>query len=154
MSTSSQGPDASAKTQPSRWSYIVSPIKESFICTGTWAILAAIFVSVLRLWFKYAHPEKGHIPLNVWAIWIGAILGQFVLMAIYLSVVVVYRRRKNVTSFILLDWRWWVGLVVFSILLKNPPTGWLFVGLIYQVRVRMKSSKMKPRIPSSTAVAA
>jgi hypothetical protein len=46
-----------------------------------------------------------------------------------------------------------IAIVLLNVLLKNPPLAWVWVGLIYQVRLSMKS-KMKPKIPSSTAVVA
>lgn len=145
MNTSPPPADGHASIQPSAGWYKASfiSIREGFICTGIWAILAAAFISGLKLWGNHFHPGKGNISLEEWAIYIGNVLGQFLLMTIYLSAVVLYRRWKNVTSFILLDWRWWVGLLIFSVLLKNPPTGWLWVGLIYQVRLRMKRRKVR-----------
>ena len=106
---------ASLRFNPSgRWFKASSiPIKEGFISTGIWALLSAVFASALGLWGYYAHRMKRNIALEEWAQLMGGIVAQFVLMAIYLSALVFHRRRKNVTSFILLDWRWWVGLVVF-----------------------------------------
>ena len=43
-------------------------------------------------------------------------MGKFILMGICMSSVSFYRRRKNVTSFILLDWGWWLVCLIFSIL--------------------------------------
>jgi|ERR1700688_3773745 hypothetical protein len=131
---------ASLRFNPSgRWFKASSiPIKEGFISTGIWALLSAVFASALGLWGYYAHHMKSNIALEEWAQLMGGIVAQFVLMAIYLSALVFHRRRKNVTSFILLDWRWWVGLVVFVLVLKDPPLAWVWVGLIYQVRLRKK----------------
>jgi hypothetical protein len=43
MNPSPHRANASLKAQPSGWSYVVTPIKESVICTGLWAILVALF---------------------------------------------------------------------------------------------------------------
>ena len=136
-------------TQPAGGSYKASSIKEGFICAGIWAILSAAFASGIQLWGYYTYSLKSNTSLDEWAQLMGAIVGQFVLMTICLSSVAVYRRWKNVTSFILLDWCWWLGLVLLSLLLNNPPLAWVWVGLIYQVRLRQK-----PRLPSSTTTAA
>ena len=98
-----------AQIQPLHGSYIGSSVKESLICAGIWAIFASVFISGLKLWGNHFHPGKSNISIEEWAIYIGQIIGQFVLMTIYLSAVVFYRRRKNVTSSIFLDLRWWVG---------------------------------------------
>ncbi len=120
-------------------------IKEGFICPGIWAILSALYVSGFRLWDEHAHRGKSIISAQDWAELMGAIVGQFVLMAICLSAVALYRRRKNVTSFILLDWRWWLAFVILSLLLRTPLLAWLWVGLIYQTRLSMKPKV--PRLP-------
>jgi hypothetical protein len=88
-------------------------IKEGFICAGIWASLVAAFVSGLKLWGNHFHPGKGNISLEEWATFIGSIIGQFGLMTVYLSAVVYYRRRKSVSFFVLLDWRWWGGACDF-----------------------------------------
>jgi len=143
---------ASANTQPFRWTYLVSPSKESFLCTGIWAILVTLFILGLKLYGDYAHP--GHsITTPELAVYIGSILGQFVLMTLCLWCLVLHRILKNATYFILLDWRWWMGLVLLSGLLKNLPFAWVWVGLIYQARRKMKSAKVKPNTPPSNAVA-
>jgi hypothetical protein len=140
MSTSAHPAHVSAKAQRFRWSYLISPIKGSFICTGIWAILAVLFILGLKLYGDYAHP--GHsITRSELAVYIGSILGQFALMTLCLWSLVVYRIWKNVSYFILLDWRWWLGLVLLSALLKNPPLAWVWVGLIYQVRLKIKSAR-------------
>lgn len=79
----------------------------------------------------------------------GSIVGQFVPMTICLSAVAFHRRRKKVFSFILLDWRWWLGIAILSVILTNPPIAWVWVGLIYQARLRKK-----PKLLSSTTTAA
>jgi hypothetical protein len=96
-------------TQPAGGSYKASSIKEGFICAGIWAILSAAFASGIQLWGYYTYSLKSNTSLDEWAQLMGAIVGQFVLMTICLSSVAVYRRWKNVTSFILLDWCWWLG---------------------------------------------
>jgi hypothetical protein len=147
MSTPPLPVDAHTSIRPSGGSYKASSIKEGFICAGIWALVSAVFASGIQLWGYYVHPLKSINPLEEWAELIGGIVGQFVLMAICLSSVGVHRRWKNVTSFILLDWRWWLGLVLLSVLLQNPPLAWVWVGLIYQVRLRMK-----PKFPTITAL--
>jgi hypothetical protein len=126
--------------------YKASSIKEGFICAGIWAALSIVLIVPLTLWGEHAHPERGVRSAEEWAHFIGATVGQSVLMAIFLSSVAFYRRRKNVTSFILLDWRWWLVCVVFGVLPNKPVLAWLWVGLIYQVRL-----KMKPKFPQSPA---
>jgi len=75
--------------------------------------------------------------------------GQFFVMAIALSSVVFYRRRKDVTTFILLDWRWWLVCLIFG-MVPTARAPWLWVGLIYQGRL----SWMKPKFPPSTTTTA
>jgi hypothetical protein len=135
-----------APIQPADGSYIGSSVREALICVGIWAISTFVYISGLRLWNNHAYPGEG-VSINQLAVYLGIILGQSVLMAVYLSVVVFYRKRNNVTSFILLDWRWWVGVVIFSVLLKNPPPAWLWVGLIYQVRLWMKRKSLSSTTP-------
>jgi hypothetical protein len=148
MRTSLHPAEGYASTQLSGSSYIATSVNEGFICAGIWAILAAAFTSGIRWWSNFAHPERGIVSTLEWAELTGGIFGEFVLMTICLSAVAVYRRWKNVTSIIFLDWRWWLGLVLLSGLLKNPPLAWMWVGLIYQARLRMK-----PKFSSSTSVA-
>jgi hypothetical protein len=147
MSTAPPPADGYTSIQPSGGSYKASSIKEGFTCAGIWAILA-LFVSGFRLWAKLAaelaHPEKGILSSEEWAQFIGTTVGQFVLMAICLSSVVFYRRGKNVTSFILLDWRWWMVLVILGSLWKQRAVAWLWVGLIYQVRLSRKPKILPP----------
>src|SRR5438876_37445 len=97
--------------QPSGGPYKTDSIKEGFICSGIWAILSAVLVVGLRLWAEHSHPEKGMFSSEDWVGFpgfVGTLTGQFFVMAIALSSVVFYRRRKNVTISILLDWRWWL----------------------------------------------
>jgi hypothetical protein len=133
--------------QPSGGPYKASSIKEGFICSGIWAILSAALVAGLRLWAEHSHPEKGILSSEEWAHFIGATVGQSFLMAICLSSVVFYRRRKNVTIFILLDWRWWLVCLIFGMLPTKPVLAWLWVGLIYQGRLSLR----KPKFPPSPA---
>jgi hypothetical protein len=134
-------PTASGYTtiQPSGGSYKASSIMEGFICSGIWAILSGVLVVGLRIWAERAQPEKGLLSTEEWAHLIGFTIGQSFIMAIALSSVVFYRRRKNVTLFILLDWRWWLACLVFGMLPNKPVLAWLWVGLIYQARLSMKS---------------
>jgi hypothetical protein len=90
--------DGRASIQPAGGSYKPSSVKEGLICPGIWAILSAVYVSGFRSWGEHAHREKSIISAQEWAELTGAIVGQFVLMAICPSAVGLYRRRKNVTS--------------------------------------------------------
>jgi hypothetical protein len=36
-----------------------------------------------------------------------------------------------------------IGLVLLSVVLKNPPTAWVIVGIIYQVRLSMKRGTVR-----------
>jgi hypothetical protein len=128
--------------QPSGGPYKASSIREGFLCSGIWAILSTALVVGFRLAAERAHPEQGTISVLEWAHYTGTVVGQFVLMAICLSSVVYYRRRKNVSAFILADWRWWVVCVIFYALPNKPVLAWLWVGLIYQVRL-----SRKPKFP-------
>jgi hypothetical protein len=129
-----------ASIQSSGESHNASSIKEGLISAGIWALLSALFASGIQLWGYYAHPGKNNISISFeeWAELIGGIVGQFVLMTMCLSSVAAWRKWQKVTSFILLDGRWWLGFVLLSVLLQNPPLAWVWVGLIYQVRLRMK----------------
>jgi hypothetical protein len=136
--------------QPSGGPFKADSIKEGFVCSGIWAILSTAIVAGIRLWTEHAHPEQGILSAEEWGHFIGAAVGQFLLIAVVLSSVVFYRRRKNVTSFILLDWRWWLVCVIFGALPNKPVLAWLWVGLIYQVRL---SFNPKPKFPSSPTTA-
>jgi len=130
--------------QPSVASYKSGAITEGFICAGIYAFVVCALFSGLRLWAEHTHPEKGILPAEEWGHFIGTVVGQSILMAICLSSVVFYRRRRKVTSFILLDWRWWLVCLVLAILPKKPVLAWLWVGVIYQARL---SRKPKPSAP-------
>ncbi len=144
MNETPEPPGASYVTvQSSGGSYKASSIKEGFICSGIWAILSAALVSGLRLWAEHSHPEKGVLSAEEWGQFIETIVGQFILMAISLSSVVFYRRRRNVKSFILLDWRWWLVCLIFGMLPTKPVLAWLWIGLIYQARLSVKPRTRK-----------
>jgi len=130
-------------------SHNASSIKEGLISAGIWALLSVFFAAGIQLWGYYAHPGKNNtsISFEEWAELMGGIVGQFVLMTICLSSVAAWRKWQKVTSFILLDWRWWLGLALLSVLLQNPPLAWVWVGLIYQVRLRMK-----PKFQTTTSL--
>src|SRR5207249_3345455 len=98
----------------------------------------------LGLWAEFAHSEKGVLSPEEWGESIGAVVGTFILMGICMSSVTFYRRRKNVTSFILLDWLWWLVCLIFSIGPNKPVGTWLLIGLIYQGRL-----SLKPKFPAS-----
>jgi len=131
--------------QSSGGPYKASSIKEGFICSGIWAVLALVVVSGLRLWAEHSQPEKGVFSAEDWGGLIGTVIGRFILMGICMSSVWFYRRRKNVTLFILLDWRWWLVCFILSIPPNRPIGAWLLVGLIYQGR-----QSLKPKSPSAT----
>ena len=133
--------------QPAGGPYKASSLKEGFICSGIWAVLSATLVSGLRLWSEHSHPEKGVLSVEEWSHFIGATVGQFLLMAIFLSSVVFYRRKKNISSLFLLDWRWWLVCAIFGALPTKPVLVWLWVGLIYHARL-----SMKPKFPPSPTV--
>ena len=136
--------------QPSGGPYKTDSIKEGFLCAAIWAVLAAALVVGLRLWAEHSHPEKGTFLEEDWTGFVGTLTGQFFVMAIALSSVVFYRRRKNVASFILLDWRWWLVCLIFGMVPNKPVLPWLWVGLIYQGRL----SWMKPKFPPSATTTA
>jgi len=119
-------------------SHKLSPIAEGIICTGIWAILSVAFALAFGFWGEHAHPEKGVISSEQWAQFLGGIVAQFVLMAVCLSFVAFCRKQKNAALFILLDWRWWLALGILFVVFDNPPLAWVWVGLIYQVRLRRK----------------
>jgi hypothetical protein len=122
----------------------LSSVAEGFICSGIWAALSTMLVIGVTLWTSRSHPE-GALAAD-WASFAGRTVGQFLLMAVCLSVVVFFRRRKSVRTFILLDWRWWLVCLVLSINPQKPVLAWLWVGLIYQARLGLK-----PKFPPSTA---
>jgi hypothetical protein len=144
-------PIAAAYTtvQPSGGPYKGSSIKEGFICAVIWAMLAASAVVGPRLWVEHAHPERGTISADDWTNFVAATAGQFLVMAVVLSTVVYYRRRKNVTRFILLDWRWWLACVITGGIQKQNALPWLWVGLIYQVRLNFWSKAKFPQSPAT-----
>jgi len=141
-------PKAAAYTtvQPSGGPYKGSSIKEGSICAGIWAVLAALLIVGPRLWFEHVHPEQG--TADDWARFTGAMIGEFLVMAVVLSSVVYFRRRKNVTRFILLDWRWWLACVIIGAIQKQNILPWLWVGLIYQVRLNFWSKAKFPPSPT------
>jgi len=75
-------------------------------------------------------------------------IGQFTVLGIALSAVAFYRGRKNVTYFILLDWRWWLVCGLFSILPNKAVLPWLWVGLIYQSRLAFRPKQKFPPHPA------
>ncbi len=143
-------PVAAAYTpvQPSGGPYKGSSIREGSICAGIWAVLAALLIVGAALWTEHAHPEQG--ASVDWARFTGAMAGQFLVMALVLSSVVFYRRRKNVTRFILLDWRWWLACLILTAIQKQNTLPWLWVGLIYQVRLNFWSKAKFPSSPRTT----
>jgi hypothetical protein len=145
-------PAASSYTtiQPSGGSYKNSSLKEGFICAGIWALAAASLVAGPRLWAEHAHPENGALSVEDWTNFIAALLGQFVVMAVVFSSVVFYRRKANVTSFILADWRWWLACVIIGGLQSKNVLPWLWVTGIYQIRLGMKP-KFRPATSTQTS---
>src|SRR5258708_13337219 len=91
-------------------------VSEGFVCSGIWAALSIILVTFLMLWTFRAHPE-GALAAD-WNGFVGKTVGQFLVMAVFLSAIVFFRRGKNFRSFIFLDWR--CRLVCF-IHIANPP---------------------------------
>ncbi len=86
MNDTPEPPAASYVTvQSSGGPYKASSIKEGFICSGIWAILAAVLVSGLRVWAEHSHPEKGVLSAEDWGGLIGTITGQFIVMGICMS---------------------------------------------------------------------
>jgi hypothetical protein len=140
MSSDAPLPAATGYTtvQPSGGPYKYTPIMEGFICSGIWAILSAALFVGLQLWTEHFHPDNDTLSSVNWAGVVGTLTGQFFVLAICLSSVVFFRRRKNVRSFILLDWRWWLVCLILSINPQKPVLAWLWVGLIYQGRLSMK----------------
>jgi hypothetical protein len=133
--------------QPSGGPYKGSSIREGSLCAGIWAVLAALLIAGADLWIEHAHPERG---MSVdWARFTGAMAGQFLVMAVLLSSVVYFRRRKNVTRFIFLDWRWWLACVIIGAIQKQNVLPWLWVGLIYQVRLNFWSKAKFPQSPAT-----
>src|SRR5260370_40501324 len=94
--------------QPTGGPYKASSIKEGFICAGIRAALSIVLIVPLILWGEHAHPERGALSAEEWAHTIGFTVGRFLLLGVVLSSVVFYRRKRDITSFILLDWRWWL----------------------------------------------
>jgi hypothetical protein len=137
--------------QPSGGPSKGSSVKEGSICAGIWAVLAACVVVGPRLWVEHAHPERGTLTAEDWAHFTGSMLGQSLLLAIVLSSVVFYRRRNNVTRFILLDWRWWLACLIIGAIQKENTLSWLWVGLIYQVRLNLWSKARFPQSPPTAA---
>jgi hypothetical protein len=144
-----QLPIASAYTtvQPSGGPYKGGSVKEGFICAGIWAVLAALLIAGAALWVEHAHPEQG--TSVDWARFTGGMVGQFLVMAVLLSSVVYFRRRRNVTRFVLLDWRWWLACLIIGALKKENILPWLWVGLIYQVRLNFWSKAKFPQSPAT-----
>jgi hypothetical protein len=117
-------------------------VAEGFLCSGIWVALSTILVAGLTLWTYRAHLE-GTLGVD-WAGFVGRTIGQFLLMAVCLSAVVFFRRRKNVTSFILLDWRWWLVCLIHTLNPQKPVLAWLWIGLIYQARLSLNPPKFPP----------
>jgi hypothetical protein len=115
-------------------------------------VLATSVIAGVRLWQEHAQPERGIMSAEDWAHFTGTMVGQFLIMALVLSSVVFYRRKKNVTSSILLDWRWWLACLIFSAFPNKPVIVWLWVGSIYQARLSMKPKF--PKFPPSPVSAA
>jgi|SRR5580658_2871411 hypothetical protein len=148
MSDEESLPVAGAYTtiQPSAGPYKGGSLKEGFLCAGIWVVLATSLVAILRLWDGHVHPGRGTFSEEDWAVFIGVMVAQFLVLAVALSSVAFYRRKKNVTAFILLDWRWWLVCLIFNTLPKKQfVLSWLWVGLIYQARL-----SMKPKFPPSS----
>jgi hypothetical protein len=120
---------------------------EGFLCSGIWASLSTIVVFGVTLWTYRAH-WVGALAVD-WAAFIGRTVGQFLVMAVFLSAVVFFRRKKNIRSFILLDRRWWLICLLQSLNPQKPVLAWLWIGLIYQARLFWNPPKFPP--PAATA---
>jgi|SRR6266481_4208404 len=120
----------------------LSSVAEGFLCSGIWAALSTVLAIGFALWTYRAHLE-GVLEVD-WASFVGRTVGQFLLMAVLLSVVVFFRRRKNVRSFILLDWRWWLVCLLHSLNPQKPVMAWLWIGFIYQARLYLNPPKFPP----------
>jgi|SRR5882762_1664547 len=135
-------------TIPASGGFKLSSVAEGFLCSGIWAALSTILVICMTLWTYRAHP-KGALAAD-WAGFAGTIIGQFLLMGVCISAVVFFRRRKNVTYFILFDWRWWLVCLMLSINPQKPVLAWLWIGLIYQARLYLNPRTFPPS--ATTAV--
>jgi hypothetical protein len=120
----------------------LSSVAEGFLCSGIWAALLAILIIGVTLWTFRAHPE-GALAAD-WAGFVGKTVGQFLVMGVFLSAVVFFRRRKNVRLFILLDWRWLLVGLGQWINPQRPVLAWLWIGLIYQARLYLNPPKFPP----------
>jgi hypothetical protein len=127
-----------------------SSIKEGFICAGIYAVMAVVMSSGFRNWGEHPKIQVTEVmPAEHSGHFIGYAVGQIILMGLVLSYIIFCRRRKNVTHFILLDWRWLVVCLVLYLLPWKPIMPWLWVGLIYQWRL-----SIQPKFPPSSANAA
>jgi hypothetical protein len=133
-------------TIPPSGGFKLSSVAEGFLCSGIWAALSTILATCVTLWRYLAHPE-GALAAD-WASFAGRTIGQFLLMGVCLSAVVFFRRRENVRSLILFDWRWWLVCVILSINPQKPVLAWLWIGLIYQARLYLKPAKF-PSLPNA-----
>jgi len=120
----------------------LSSVAEGFLCSGILVSLSAILVIGATLWTYRAHPE-GAFTADL-ASFAGRAVGQFLFMAVCLSAVVFFRRRKNVRSFILLDWRWWLVCLILGVGRQKHVLAWLWIGLIYQARLSLNPPKFPP----------
>jgi hypothetical protein len=113
-------------------------VAEGFTCTAIWAVLAASITVGSNLW-------HGSISNYDWATFVGAMLGKSLVLGAALSTVILFRRRKNITSYIFLDWRWWLACVLVSGMQKNA-LPWFWVTVIHEFRFGIAKTRQRPTL--------
>lgn len=75
---------------------------------------------------------------------LGRISAQFTLLVILVSVLAFLRQRAGTACFVLLDWKWWVIVLVLCVLPSRPVVNWIGASLICEYRERRRRVTQHP----------
>jgi hypothetical protein len=117
---------------------------EGFTVAAIYAAIATPIVLAASIW-QAGSWSNFYSQANL-AGFLGDVVGNAILFGLCLAGVVALRNAADVKNQFLLDWRFWVVLVLMTALPQKPVLGWFWVSLIYSYRDQKRRPAPMPRV--------
>jgi hypothetical protein len=116
------------------------PLLEGLKVASAWFVLAVIGWAILTAF--ETRGIAGIFDVSTFPLLLGALLLSSLVMAVAIAALTAWRNQSHVSSFVLLDWRFWLVTLSVALLGTENLVAWAWCTGIYQLRQFIRTRRL------------